>query len=171
MFPERSFHPVRRQRGFGVVAAIVVLVMLAGLAAYIVTISSTQHMGVALDIQGGRALQAARAGMDWGIARAISAPTNFDGTGSNINCRTGAVTVNLSTGAGGDLAAYNGLTVSVSCKSTAYTDGADLISYSLVATACNQPSGGACPNTSNPGSEYVERRVSTQLVCNATGTC
>lgn len=149
-------------------AAIFVLVVLSALGAYVLTVSSTQQIGSALDIGGSRALQLARAGMDWGIARAVGAPTNF-GAG---NCRTGTVTVNLTTGAGGDFSGESGFTVTVTCAGTAYSDGAtSLYSYDLTATACNTPSGGSCPNTTNPGQGYVERRLTTQVICNATGTC
>jgi MSHA biogenesis protein MshP len=63
-----------QQHGFAVMAALFILVVLTSLGAYVVTISSAQHIGNALDIQGSRALQAARAGMDWGIARAVHTP-------------------------------------------------------------------------------------------------
>lgn len=162
-----------RQQGFAVVAAIVVLVMLAGMAAYLASISSAQHASVGLDIQGGRALQAARSGMDWGISRVINEPAAFgvDALGPT-SCITGARTVNLSTGSGGDLPAYAGLRVSVTCRASTFTDGVALISYSLTATACNRPNAaGSCPNTNDPGADYIERRVSTQVVCNAAMPC
>ena len=151
-------------------SAIVILVVLASLGAYVMTISSAQHIGSALDIEGSRALQAARAGMNWAIERAVNAPTAF-GAG---NCQTGTVSVNLTTGAGGDFAALSGYTVTVICASggTAYTDGANsLYSYALTATACNQPNAGVCPNTATPGTNYVERRLTVQVTCNATLPC
>lgn len=173
MSPDRRSRMAQRQHGFAVVAAIVIIVILAGLAAYILSISAAQQLGVALDLQGGRALQAARSGMDWGISRVVNAPTAFGGGA----CKPGAPpppspTVNLSTGPGGDFAAYNGFTVTVKCSATAFTDGVDSISYSLVATACNQPSaGGSCPNPAPTGEDYIERQLTTQVVCNATGIC
>lgn len=150
------------QRGFAIVAAIFILVVLASLGAYMVTISSSHHMGSALAIEEMRALQSARAGMDWGIARAVSAPTAF-GPG---NCQTGAVAVNLTTGTGGDFPALSGYTVTVTCLGTPFTDGEDLYSYVLTATACNQPDGtGRCPNTTTPGANYVERQMTVQATC------
>lgn len=76
-----------RQRGFGVIAAIVILVILAGLGAFVVSISTTQSITFAQDIQGARAYQAARAGLEWGISRWLNgascsstgAPTTVDG--------------------------------------------------------------------------------------------
>lgn len=171
MLPERNAslpqsHP--RQRGFAIIAAIFILVVLASLGAYVVSISSSQHVGAALDIEGGRALQAARSGIDWAIARAANAPTSF-GTG---NCQAGSASIDLTTGAGGDFAALSGYTVSVTCTGTAYTDGADsLYGYALTATACNQANAGRCPNTVAPGANYVERRLTAQIMCNATLPC
>lgn len=170
MHPDRHapFPRRRPQKGFAIMSAIFILVVLASLGAYVMTIGSAQHIGSALDIEGSRTLQAARAGMDWAIARVVNAPTAF-GAG---NCRTGTVSVNLTTGAGGDFAAMSGYTVSVTCSGTAFTDGAgSLYSYALTATACNQPSGGSCPNTASIGANYVERRLTVQVACNATLPC
>ena len=51
----------QRQRGLGVIAAIVVLVILAALAAGMVAFSTSQQVASALDIQSARAWQAAKA--------------------------------------------------------------------------------------------------------------
>ena len=48
-------------------SAIFLLVILAGLAAFLVHISTTQSITSAQDIQGARAYHAARAGVDWGL--------------------------------------------------------------------------------------------------------
>jgi MSHA biogenesis protein MshP len=61
-FPER-------QRGFGIIAAIVILVILAGLSAFIVAVTTTQNITLAQDVQAARAYKAAQAGIEWGIAR------------------------------------------------------------------------------------------------------
>jgi MSHA biogenesis protein MshP len=168
MFPRRRPRSRSTQRGVALVAAIVLVVILAGMVAYVVSISTAQQSGGALDIHGGRALQAARSGMDWGIARVVTAPTAF-GTG---NCQATPASVNLSSGSGGDFVAHAGFTITVTCAATSYTDGASLFSYALAATACNQPgAGGACPNTASANADYVERRVTTQVVCNASGPC
>ena len=149
-------------------SAIFVLVVLAALGAYVVNISASHHVGSALELEGSRARMAARSGMDWGIARAVNAPTAF-GAG---NCKTGSPSVNLTTGGGGDFPALSGYTITVTCTGTAYTDGASsLYGYTLIATACNRPSAGVCPNTVAPGANYVERRLTAQIICNATLPC
>ncbi|WP_145842213.1 hypothetical protein [Denitratisoma sp. DHT3] len=55
------------QAGFTLVSAIFILVVLAGLGAAILMVSSNQQLGSALDVQGTRAYQAARAGIEWGV--------------------------------------------------------------------------------------------------------
>jgi MSHA biogenesis protein MshP len=53
--------------GFVLPSAIFLLVILAGLAAFLVNISMTQNITSAQDVQSARAYQAARAGLEWGL--------------------------------------------------------------------------------------------------------
>lgn len=55
------------QRGVSLVAAIFLLLLLAGLAAFMANILSVTHTNLAADIGGSRAYQAARAGAEWGM--------------------------------------------------------------------------------------------------------
>ena len=59
------------QRGFSLISAIFLLVVIAALGTFAVTISTTQHMGAAQDVMGARAYQAARAGIEWGAYRLL----------------------------------------------------------------------------------------------------
>ena len=61
----------RPPRGFGIVTAVFLLVVLAGLGAALVNLSTVQHTASALDVQGARAYQAARAGIEWGLYRQL----------------------------------------------------------------------------------------------------
>ena len=63
-----------RQHGFAAIAAVFLLVVLAGLGAFMLTFSNTQHLTSAQDVQGSRAYWAARAGLGWGIAKLTAAP-------------------------------------------------------------------------------------------------
>ncbi|MBU1968365.1 MAG: hypothetical protein KKF18_04000 [Gammaproteobacteria bacterium] len=54
-----------KQRGFSLVSAIFLLVVLAGLGAAMVSFSTTQNQGLAMDAMGSRAYQAASAGIEW----------------------------------------------------------------------------------------------------------
>ena len=56
-----------QQKGFGAIMAIIVIVILAGLAAALAKISSAGHITSAQDIQGARAAAAAKAGIEWGV--------------------------------------------------------------------------------------------------------
>jgi MSHA biogenesis protein MshP len=108
-----------RQRGFTIVSAIFLLVVLSVLGAAIVTISTSQSLTAAQDYQGSQAYHAARAGVEWGVYMVMdpshttlvpttdpkwpnmpdcpvgSAPTPISGFTINLTCTrypTGAVT-------------------------------------------------------------------------------
>ncbi len=58
----------RRQQGFTLVAAVFLLVVLAAMSAYIVRVGAIQASGPTTALQSSRALQAAGAGLEWGLA-------------------------------------------------------------------------------------------------------
>lgn len=66
-----DFAPAR-QRGFGLVAALFLILVIAGVIAAMVRLSVSQHSTSSLALQQARAYQAARAGLEWGIARALA---------------------------------------------------------------------------------------------------
>jgi len=155
-------------RGFAIVSAIFILVVLAALGAFIVSVSTSQHVGSALDIQGVRAYQAARAGLEWGIYRVQATPAyNFSygpGPGpvgtANPNTRACPASPVSFVPAAPTLAAF---TVTVTCAVTVDANNGPTV-YSLVATACNQPAAGACPNLAPAaGFDYIERRIDVAL--------
>lgn len=57
------------QHGFSIVAAIFILVVLAALAGFIVSMTTTQSMTLAQDVRAARAYQAARAGIEWATSK------------------------------------------------------------------------------------------------------
>lgn len=57
-----------KQRGISLITAIFVLVVLGGLAGYMVSISGTQHFTTMQATQSARAYYAARSALEWGIA-------------------------------------------------------------------------------------------------------
>lgn len=77
MCPSRFTIQARRctahvaQRGVSIITAIFLLLLLAGLGALMATLSMTQNMTSAQDVLGSRAYQAARAGLEWGVYRAL----------------------------------------------------------------------------------------------------
>lgn len=132
---------MKRIRGFASVSAIFILVVLAALGAFIVNISTSQQIGSAIDVQGVRAYQAARAGIEWGLFRQLQATSCVGATSFAPAAPT-----------------LTGFTVTVSCTATPDGSGGPT-SYVVRATACSEPNAGACPNTVNPGNLYVERRL------------
>lgn len=147
---------MKRQYGFGMIAAIVVLVILATLAAAIVAIGNTQQITTAQDVLSTRAWQAARAGNEWGLYLALN---KQDWVGASTPCNTAARTATL------DLTADTGFQVTVSCDSWSYNEGESVPGvpqavriYRITAVACPVA---PCPSTNATlvsGLGYVERR-------------
>jgi MSHA biogenesis protein MshP len=78
-------HTHKTQRGFAIMSAIFLLVVLAALGAFMVTFSNTQHITSAQDVQGSRAYWAARAGLEWGLAGICpTSPTTLSVNGFNV---------------------------------------------------------------------------------------
>ena len=121
-----------RQRGrcggFSLVSALFILVVLAALAAGLVRVSTMQHAGVALDLQGVRAYQAARAGIEWGAYRILD-PQGVP-SASLPACWAGTETLSLAQ----DLAPF---AVTVSCSGPSATTELDrtIGVYRVAATA------------------------------------
>lgn len=112
-----------RQSGFALVTAIFILVVLAGLGAAMVSISTTQHTIVAMDIQSARAYQAARAGIEWGTFQALQSPAP-----AGFTCPAAGATYNLTP--------FTGFNATVTCSSTAHSEGVNTITlYSFTSTA------------------------------------
>lgn len=129
----------RLQGGFALITAIIILVVLAGLGAFAASFIPMQQLGSAADIQGARTLMAARSGLEWGAYQVTQASGTCAASTTNTLPATAA--------------SLQGITVTVTC------DNSKAPLYKITATACNQPSGGACPNTTSPNVSYVERQV------------
>ncbi len=61
----------RVQTGFTLITAIFLLVVVAALVAYITNIRVVQQTTLVYGVQGARAIQAARSGIEWGIYQSI----------------------------------------------------------------------------------------------------
>lgn len=68
---------VGQERGFSLITAIFLLVVLAGVGAVIVTVSGVQHATMSSSLQGIRAYQAARTGIEWGVYSSLNPPGCF----------------------------------------------------------------------------------------------
>jgi MSHA biogenesis protein MshP len=63
--------PLAKCSGFTLITAIFLLVVVAGLVVYMANLRVVEQSTVVYGLQGARATQAARSGMEWGIYRAI----------------------------------------------------------------------------------------------------
>ena len=122
-------------RGFAAIAAIFLMVVLAALGTFMVTMSNTQQLTSVRDIQGSRAYWAARAGLEWGINRAN--------------------TTNACPAASTNLGAIEGFTVTVDCSLSVYSEGGQIRNLFRVT---------ALAKAGTPGSVgYVDRSVTATL--------
>lgn len=95
----------RADAGFALVTAIFLLVVLAALGAFMVTLSGVHQTMPTQSLDATRVYYGAKAGLDWGIQQAVAAGScagsSFALTGNGLN----------------------GVNVVVSCASTAHTGG------------------------------------------------
>src|ERR1700752_1295931 len=160
---------VSRQGGFSIVRAIFLLVVLALLGAFILSVTGMQQSSGQLDVLGVRAYQSARAGMEWGASQVLDPNNTVNaGSGSPIVMPSGpASPPSLSSLAG----SLSGFTVTVTCPQTADTTegNRNVRMFQLVATAGNQPSAGSCP-PATPTTGYIERQMQASVAkCKDSG--
>lgn len=74
-----------RQRGVALISAIFLLVVLAGLTLYMLSLSGTQHFTAMWAVQGARAHYAAQSGLQWGAWQAL----NGGGCNGSVNVNAG----------------------------------------------------------------------------------
>jgi len=135
--PPLAVNPLRdrREGGFAIVTAIFLLVVLGGLAAFMVTVSSAMHTSSALDLQGARAYQAARAGIEWGAYQAL-APVPACAANTNLPALAGSLA---------------GFAIVVTCGQSAHAEGAATVTvYQITATATFGAVG---------GTDFMERQL------------
>lgn len=137
----------RLQRGFSLVTAIFLLVVLGTLGTLMVTFFAAQQQSSALDVMGSRAYQAARAGVEWAAYQVSLSPVNAS---APVGCATSIAANTM----GGALAPFS---VSVSCGSpVSAVEGTNTIwVYDIVSTATY---GGAAGSP-----DFVERVVSVKM--------
>lgn len=130
---------MRPERGFALVAALFVMVVVALVVATMSRLSVTQTASVDLALQQARAYQAARAGIEWGMHHVLADASPL--------CREESLTLPL-----------DGFSVRVSCRETAplslAEEGSRVVFYTIEAEAW----------TGKPGSpDYAWRRLESVL--------
>ena len=121
--------------GFTLIAMLFLLAVVAGMIVYMTNIRVAQQNTVVYGLQGARALQAARSGIQWGIFQSI-----------NNGVCAGSTPVNS--------AAFAGFSVEVQCSPTTHVEGdpatGTIVTYSLTAIASSGVYGSL---------DYVQRRL------------
>jgi MSHA biogenesis protein MshP len=119
-----------KQRGFSLIMAIFLIVVLGGIAVFIGRVSTMQHQSSALDEEGAMAYQAARAGIEWGVYQAI--------IGSSCAAAPPPFTLAVPTSPTSTV----NYTVAVVCTQAQATEGSTSINvYQITATAQNAVGG------------------------------
>jgi MSHA biogenesis protein MshP len=126
---------IARARGFAIMSAIFLLIVLALLGAMIVALSSTQQIGHARDLLGSRAYFAARAGLEVATYQVLR----------NSSCATTSTLPALAGSA-------EGFVVQIGCSASAPIDegGNSVVVYKLTSTATRGTLGAV---------DYVDRQV------------
>lgn len=128
-----------RAHGFSLVSVVFLLVVVAVLAAYMVTIGSTQRQTSTLSVLSARALAAAESGIEWGLASVIAGNA----------CFASPATFTLS---GGSLDGYS---VRATCSATAHLEGT--VNYNVFRLNVTASRG-------TPGSaDYVSRTIRSSV--------
>ena len=138
---------------------IFILVVLAVLGAAVARLSVRQHLGSASELAAASAYQSAYAGLEWASFELLRNPPPPAAAPACF------ATTTISLAASG----LRDFVVTISCVRTppsgTLSDGATTLAfYQVLATACNAPLGGACPNTGSVQPTYVERQLSRTLV-------
>lgn len=142
------------QRGFSIMTAVFLIVVLGLLGAYMLAITGLQQSSEQIDLQGVRAYQAARAGIEWAAFQVLD-PNNTQnaanctsGPGSTPimpSCPTSPTTLPALAGS------LSPFTVTVTCGATAATEGnREIRVFAIASTAATGTAG-------TPG--YVNRQV------------
>jgi MSHA biogenesis protein MshP len=124
-----------RRDGFSLVSALFILVVVASAGAAALRLVGVERRGSSLGLLGARAHQAARAGLEWGVAKVVATPGACPAGGS----------FNL---AGGALA---GFAVDVSCALTSHVEGAATTNVFVITSFARRGSFGAA--------DYSSRRL------------
>jgi len=143
------------QRGFSLVSAIFLLVVLAALGVMMTTFFVAQQQSSAQDVMGSRAYQAARAGIEWAAFNISALPAGtlwagcagFPGPAPGVGLFAPAAVA-----LAGDLAPF---TVNLVCVATPAVDGGPRNIYTITATATF----GGVPG--NP--DYIERVMNVKM--------
>jgi MSHA biogenesis protein MshP len=145
---------LRRARGFALILAVFLIVSLAAVGAYLLTVSNVQVETGVMDEQGARAYQTARAGIEWGAYQVLQNPGGIFAT---TTCVAGAG------GAAQDVAPLplNPFHAQVTCQVFGpETEGGNAVrTYRITSTGCNQADCSAAPTGPTSVNRQLELTV------------
>ena len=124
----------RRQQGFSLITAIFLLTVVAALVIFMVNLRGVQQTTLLYGVQGSRALQAARSGIEWGIYRALN----------NQACPP----ANTFSIADPELSAFS---IVVTCSESTHTEGVTAVTIYQLTSIASSGSFGTL--------DYVQRRI------------
>jgi MSHA biogenesis protein MshP len=130
-------HPAGRQQGFSLVAAIFLLVVLAGLGVYAVKVSVMQQQTVTSALRAAQAFHAARSAVAWASYRAVNAGWCANQT--------------LGLNEGGTA----GFSVTVQCTQSMHIEGTSTVRVFIIDVRAEAGSYG--------GPDYVSRRLQAKI--------
>jgi MSHA biogenesis protein MshP len=135
------------QRGVSLITAIFLIVVLAVLGVAILLVASFQHGSSAIDVQGARLYQAARAGVEWGMFQVMDPANTVGGPVALPGC--------FATATFSPAGTFSGASTTVSCAVTSTTElDRNVNVYLITSTAKLGPVG--TPN-------YVERQIAMSV--------
>jgi MSHA biogenesis protein MshP len=158
----RAFPPaLLAQRGFSLVTAVFLIVVLGMLGVFVVAVVSLQQSSQSLDLQGVRAYHAARAGIEWGAYQVLEPNASLGTCGPPVAMPDCPATNPTHLALAGSLATF---TVTVQCTLRANTTEGNrsVRVFEIVATACNEPNAGSCVGA-GPSTGFVARSVTATL--------
>jgi MSHA biogenesis protein MshP len=122
-----------KQRGFSLIMAVFLIVVLGGIAVFIGRVSTMQHHSSVLDEEGAMAYQAAKSGIEWGVYQAVE--------GANY-CVPSPDSAQFILALPVTLTSTVNYTVTVTCTLTTSAEGSTEVNvYQITATANNAAAG------------------------------
>ncbi len=132
-----SLHTIPAQRGFSLISAIFLLVVLASLGTYAVRVGVMQQQTVNLALRSAQAFHAARTGVAWAAHRALN--TGFCGPDNLALTEAGT----------------NGFSVQTNCAQSTHTEGSNTIDVYIIDVLAESGVYG--------GPDYVSRRIQVKV--------
>lgn len=134
------------QQGFAIMAALFLMVALATLGAIMLTVSNTQQLDLAQDVQGTRAYWAAQGGIEWALASVVASVPVAPAVAPEVACPVTPSPAQL-----------NGFALVVSCTKTHFDEGGAIVhifKFTSVASTPDKTAGSL---------GFIERSVSASM--------